>query len=159
MSSLARSSRTLWYVLAALVVVALFMTVLLLRLATPSLKISGDAGARMRPGLNVPLDVSFTNSYDFDVSVSNLRVAVRNVKAPHTDPAHRCSVDDFAVEQVSAAFAISVRAGATASLSSLHLAVSSWPRVHLRSRSVNQDGCQGASLTLRYTATRTLKLP
>lgn len=160
MSSLARPGRTLSYFPIALsFVIAAAAAVLLTRLATSSLNIGGNAATRIWPGVKVPLDITFTNTYDFDVSVTNLRVTVRDVHAPHADAAHGCGIANFAVDQVSPNLKVLVTSGSTRSFSAMHLPVSDWPRVQLLDQSANRVGCQGASLTLRYSATRTLKLP
>jgi len=83
---------------------------------------------------------------------------VRGVNAPNADATHRCSVDDFVVTQASSNGAVAVRAGGTSSLSDLHVPRATWPRIGILARSTNQDACKGASLTLAYTASRTLRI-
>jgi hypothetical protein len=151
MSSLARSGRAL------ACVVALFVGALLIRLATESVTIGGNAGAAIWPGAAVPVDVTVDNGYDFPVSVTNLRVQVLTVHAPHADNNHPCTVADFVVDQASPGLEIPVGARATSSLSTLHVPAQTWPRIHLLQHSANRDGCQGATLTFGYAASKTLK--
>lgn len=67
-----------------------------------------------------------------------------------------CAVDDFAVGQASNRV-ITLAARSASTLSSLDLARRTWPRVGMPNRSVNQDGCKGASVTLDYTASGRLE--
>ena len=121
-----------------------------------SFTIRGDAANPISPGLMAPLDLTFTNRHNGPVAVTDLRVTVRGVSAPNADDAHPCAVGDFAVDQASNDLSITVPARGTSTLSGLDLSWAKWPQVGMVERSVNQDGCKGASLTLVYAATGTL---
>lgn len=118
--------------------------------------IGGHAAEPISPGVMVPLDLEFTNSHDSPMSVTGLTVSVQRVNAPQADDFHPCAVGDFAVEQASRSLEINVPAGAPNTLTSLGLPRAEWPQVGMLNRSVDQDGCKGASLTLDYTASGTL---
>lgn len=123
--------------------------------SSTSFTIAGSAAQPISPGVMAPLDLSFTNPRDVPMSVTDLSVTVRKVSAP-ADDAHPCAVGDFAVDQASNDLRIAVAARATSTLSSLVLSRAKWPQVGMVERSVNQDGCKGASLTLLYAAAGTL---
>jgi len=121
-----------------------------------SFTIGGSAAEPISPGVMAPLDLRLTNPHDSPMSVTDLRVTVREVSAPNADDAHPCAIGDFAVDQASNDLSITVPARATSTLSSLGLARAKRPHVGMLNRPANQDGCKGASLTLAYTATGTL---
>lgn len=120
--------------------------------ASKSFTIAGNALKLISPGVMAPLDLSFTNLDDAPMSVTNLRVTVRKVIAPNANAAHPCAVGDFTVSQAASGFKVTVAARATSTLSSFDLPLAQWPEVGMLQRSVNQDGCKGASLTLGYAA-------
>jgi len=118
--------------------------------------IVGNATEPISPGASAPLDLKLTNTQDLPMWVTELSVRVQKVSAPNADDAHPCAIADFTVGQASRSMKISVAAGATSTLSSLGFARATWPQVGMLERSVNQDGCKEASLTLGYTASGTL---
>jgi hypothetical protein len=122
-----------------------------------SFRISGDAVDVLAPGRSAPINVTFTNPHDNRLTVAHLRVRVRKVDAPNADRRHPCSTRDFAVRQVSARFSVSVPADTSRSLARLGVRRASWPQVRMVSRPVNQDGCKGASLTLAYVGSGSLR--
>lgn len=117
--------------------------------------IDGHAIEPISPGVMVPLDLEFVNPHDVDMSVTDLSVTVQGVSAPRADANHPCAVDDFAVDQVSISLKITLAASGTGTLHSLDVSRAAWPRVGMLKRSVNQDGCKGALLTIAYTASAT----
>jgi len=119
-----------------------------------SFSISGDLGEPIVPGRMVPLDLSLGNLNEFDLIVTELTVRVTSVTAPRADAAHPCTAADFAV-QAARVSAVTLPAGSVRSLSGLGVPRADWPRVGLRDRTVNQDGCQGASLKLSYAGVGT----
>jgi hypothetical protein len=124
--------------------------------ASASFMIEGNATGSISPGALSPLDLKITNPHDVSLSITDLTVTVQKVSAPNADNAHRCSIGDFSVGQVSRGIAITIGAGASSTLSSLGVPRSTFPTVGMLERSVNQDGCKGALLTLGYSAFGTL---
>lgn len=157
MRDIARAICLITYVAGG--VVAIVAGVLISRAAVASLRIDGNATAPLSLSQTVPVDVRFTNSYDFPLAVSDLRVRVRDVRAPHADPAHPCTAGDFVVTQVSSATRIRVEPRTTTSLSRLLLPGATWPRLGVVSGSPNTHACRGASLTLSYVASGSLRTP
>jgi hypothetical protein len=147
-----------WLIASVVGCVAVLVgAVLLIRIARGSFTITGTPPGPMRQGVMTPLDIAFTNSNDFAISVTNLRVTVGGVSAPNADGRHLCTIGDFEVFQVPDRVRITIHARATSSLSSLRLPRASWPRVGLVGEK-GHAGCMGASVTLRYHAIRRLNL-
>jgi hypothetical protein len=120
-----------------------------------SVSIAGNVVEPISPGVMVPLDLTFTNPRDSDMSITEVTVVVHEVSAPNSDGTHSCPIGDFTVAQAPGDLRIALPAGATNSLSGLGLPPRMWPRMGMLDRPVNQDGCKGASLTLAYTASGT----
>ncbi len=120
-----------------------------------SFTIDGSTTAPISPGVRAPLDLRLTNNRDFPISLTDLRVTVRKVTAPNADQAHPCAIRDFAWDQILNRRTITLPARSTRTLSNLGLPPASWPHVGMLDHPSDQDGCQGASLALAYTATGT----
>ena len=119
--------------------------------------IAGHAAEPISPGVMVPLDLEFTNPHDVPLSVTDLSVTVQEVSAQNADGLHPCAVRDFAVVQLSSSLGITIAARATSTLTSLGVPRPGLPHVGMIDRSVNQDGCKRAFLTLANTASGTLE--
>jgi hypothetical protein len=117
-----------------------------------SFSIDGDATEVITPGAMVPLDLEFTNPHDVPMSVTGLVVSVHLVKAPNADDARPCSDADFALDRASSRLAVTLAAHSRSTLSGLGIPRRAWPHVGMLNRSVNQDGCKGATLGLDFTA-------
>ncbi|WP_410676532.1 hypothetical protein [Amycolatopsis sp. cmx-4-68] len=118
-------------------------------------RIQGNVTEPIAPGVRVPLDLTLINPQDLEVSITHLTVAVAQVDAPNSDATHVCTVEDFTVDQAPHDLRITLAARATNTLSGLGLPSTTWPRMGMHDRPVNQDNCKGASLTLSYTASAT----
>jgi len=121
----------------------------------PQFSIAGHTARPISPGVTVPLNLRFTNRNGFIVTATRLRVALWKVIAPRANAAHRCTVRDFAVGQAPSTVKIRLAAHRTTSLRRLHLKLAAWPHVTMLDRRVNQNGCKGAFVRLRYTAAGT----
>jgi hypothetical protein len=113
--------------------------------------ISGDLlSGLLAPGRSLPLDLTLSNPNKKSLSVTNLTVTVQSVKraVSATSP---CGPTDYAVTQYSGPYPLTVPGSGSASLSSLHVASSAWPKVAMLDTTTNQDGCKGATLTLAYS--------
>jgi hypothetical protein len=117
----------------------------------------GSTTEPISPGVRAPLNLRLTNPHSVPISVTQLSVTVQKVSAPNADVVRPCTIADFAVDQASSDIEITVAARATSTLSTLGLTRATMPQVGMPNRSVNQDGCKGASLTLAYTASGTLE--
>ena len=120
---------------------------------TPSFfTISGDVRRPISPGELVPIDLMLDNTSDLDLAIDHITVAVVGVDAPRADAEHPCSAADFEVRNLSGGVVVRIAGKSAENLSGMDLPDENWPAVSLVDRPVNQDGCKGASLTLRYEA-------
>ena len=117
-----------------------------------SFTISGDVRRPILPGELVPIDLRLDNTSDLDLAIDHLTVVVVGVNAPRADADHPCSAADFEVRQLSGGVVLRIAGNSAENLSGMDLPDENWPAVSLVDRPVNQDGCKGASLTLRYEA-------
>lgn len=122
-----------------------------LSVGAAAFRIAGNASQPISPGVMVPIDLRITNPHDEAMSVTGLTVKVLHVAAPNADRQRPCSVQDFDLRQVPDRVDVVLPPSSTRALSTLEVARASWPRVGMRNRPVNQDGCKGASLTLSYS--------
>lgn len=117
-----------------------------------SFSISGDLAEPFHPGGSAPLDLEISNPLDTDLVVSDLIVEVDAVDAPNATSELPCTVDDFAVDQLSLPDDLIVAAGSTTALTDLGVPAEDLPQVSMLDTASNQDGCKGASFTLAYSA-------
>ena len=122
-------------------------------LRTPSsFTISGDVRRPISIGEVVPIDLRLDNTSEVDLSIDHLTVVVVSVDAPRADADHPCSAADFEVRQLSSGVVLKIAGNSSENLSGMDLPDENWPAVSMVNRPVNQDGCKGVSLTLRYEA-------
>jgi hypothetical protein len=121
------------------------------RPSTP-VTIRGDILGPIRPGSMVPLNLSFENPNDFDLALDQVTVKVMTVTAPRADATHACTVADFEIRQPAPGVELKLEGKRTQDLRGMGVQSSQWPAVGMIDRPVNQDGCKGARLRLRYEA-------
>lgn len=114
--------------------------------------IGGRSTALIRPGVMVPLDLSFDNPHSHPVVLDEVAVTLTRVEAPRADAEHPCTLEDFAVRQLSGDLTLVLDGGTVSTLSDLDVADHDWPAVGMHDRPVNQDGCKDALITLAYEA-------
>jgi hypothetical protein len=119
---------------------------------SPPFTIAGDVTTPLEPGVNQPLDLQITNPNAAPLIVDPVDVAVEAVNAPRATAALPCSLSNFGVQQPSGSLPLTIPAASTRTLSQLGVPPASWPQVALLDLPTDQDGCQGASLTLGYQA-------
>jgi outer membrane protein OmpA-like peptidoglycan-associated protein len=113
--------------------------------------ISGDGPGVLWPGqAATPIDLSFSNPNDDSVAVSGLSVTIGSISTPNASTRFPCPDTDFKVTPFGGS-TFSIPPG-TSTLQSLHFSQSSWPAVQLLETNQNQNGCLGATVTLRYAA-------
>jgi hypothetical protein len=117
-----------------------------------SFTISGDVRSSISPGELVPIDLRLDNTNGLDLAIDHITVAVVSIDAPRADVDHPCSAADFEVRPLSGGVVLRIAANSAQNLSAMDLPDKNWPAVGMVDRPVNQDGCKGASLTLRYEA-------
>jgi hypothetical protein len=105
----------------------------------------------LQPGVPHPLDLSVHNPNRAAIVITSLTVAVRSVSAPRATPALPCTSADFAVQQFAGTYPLLVPSSSTYTLSGMAIPPEALPQAVLLQRSLNQDGCQGATVTLAYS--------
>jgi len=122
--------------------------------ATSSFTISGDQTRDLRPGVLLPLDLTLKNPTDKELSVGKIKVTLDAIDAPRATANRPCTAADFEVRQIGGGVAdLRIEAKGAKKLSQLDVVPQQRPALSMVNRPVNQDGCQGATLTLGYQAT------
>jgi hypothetical protein len=103
--------------------------------------------------MSAPIAVRINNPNPKTVAMQRVRVKIASISAPHADAAHRCTRTDFEIHQMPR-LALHVPARRVSDLGGLGLPVTSWPTLAMRNLPFNQDGCKGATVTLRFRAAR-----
>ena len=112
--------------------------------------ISGDLASTLEPGSTSPLDLALVNPGAVPITITALTVGLTGVTAPLSDVSHPCSNEDFVVTQFAGGYGFTLAPGSTQTLSDLGVPEGQWPQVTMTNRSVNQNGCKGASLQLAF---------
>jgi hypothetical protein len=114
--------------------------------------ISGDTTSPLAPGVSQPIGLTLSNPNSQSLSVTNLSVTISSITRTSTAVAQGlpCTAADFAITQYSGPYPLAIPAG-SASLSSLGIPSSQWPKISMLDTSANQDGCKGVSLVLAYS--------
>ena len=124
--------------------------------AIPRFSIAGRAAAPLEPGVPEGIDLQISNPNTLPLVVAGLSASVRSVSAPNTTPSLPCTLGDFSMQQYSGSFPLTVPAASTRSLAQLGAPPAQWPQVSIIDRLTDQDGCQGATVTLAYSGAATL---
>jgi len=129
-------------------------------IASGNFTISGDVATPLYPGMGpAPVNVTFTNPYNFTLNITNVQVAVQQATFLGTTPNTACvGPTNLAVDQATINWTISVPANSTRSLqdtltSAAPIPVEQWPHVHMVNLPTNQDGCKNTTFKLAYSAT------
>lgn len=121
----------------------------------PALTIRGTPSGLLSPGRSASINLLLTNPYRWRLKLNRLVVTVTGVQAPRAGASHPCSVGDFAISQFSGSYGFSLPPRSTRSLRQLGFAAQRWPALSMLDPPVDQDGCQGASVSLSYSARAT----
>jgi hypothetical protein len=120
--------------------------------ALAAFEIEGDAAGELSPGITVPIELRFVNKHPTPMTISELEVSLKGIVTPAADAGRPCSLNDYLLTQMAMEAEWTVPPNTTLSLRELGIPRTDWPQITMLSRSVNQDGCKGATLTLGYTA-------
>jgi hypothetical protein len=134
-----------------------WITVTLTVTAAPqdAVTIAGSPARPLLPGAVVPIDLVLTNARGSRLVVTGVNVTIQRLNAPRADAAHPCTTADFTISQFSGSYGFALAPSSTRSLADLGIAPDHWPALSMLDRPVNQDGCQGATISLAYGATAT----
>lgn len=106
----------------------------------------------LQPGLPSPVDLTLANRSKEYLWVTGLTVTPTRVLAPRSSVLLPCTLADFSLQQYSGLYPIVLPPLSTRTLSSLGIRPAQRPRAMLLNRPLDQDGCQGATVTLAYSA-------
>ncbi|HLY49821.1 MAG TPA: hypothetical protein VKR21_11565 [Solirubrobacteraceae bacterium] len=125
-------------------------------IALPDYQLAADAVDPLWPAVPRALDLRITNPNSAPLRLTSLTAQIVNIVAPRATPILPCSPADFMVQQYSGPYPVVVPASSTVSLHDLGVPSSAWPQVAIVDLPVDQDGCQGATVTLAYSGQATL---
>lgn len=106
----------------------------------------------LEPGAPQALDLALRNPSAEFLWVTSLSMAAASVSAPRSTALLPCTLADFSTRQFSGIYPLVLPPASTRTLSGLGVSPSQRPQVTLLNRSLNQDGCQGATVRLAYSA-------
>jgi hypothetical protein len=115
-------------------------------------KVTGVAQGQLRPGTSAPIALTFQNPNRHRVQMKRVRVKISGIIAPNADAAHPCTTADYAVRQMPRRTTLRVRGKRTTTLATMHIPMDSWPWLTMLNRPLNQDGCKGAEVRLKFKA-------
>jgi hypothetical protein len=115
-------------------------------------RVTGVAQGQLRPGTSVPVALMFQNPNRHKVQMKRVRVKIAGIIAPNADAAHPCTTADFAIRQMPRRTMLRVPGKRTSGLASMHVPTEAWPWLTMLNRPLNQDGCKGAEVRLRFKA-------
>ena len=130
-----------------------FVVFLIVALWGETFGIDGNTTSALRPGTTVPIDIRISNPHFYPIVVSDLTVRIASIT-----PAHKgatCRASNYPLTQPHT-FAVRVAAFSTVTMNSISASRAGWPSLHLTGDQAKLDnGCQGASITLAYSASGT----
>jgi hypothetical protein len=140
--------------LAAFCAAALsFVVFLVVAMWGATFGIDGNTSRSLLPGTTVPINVRITNPHFYAIAVSDLTVRIVGVTTVHKGA--KCSVSNFTVRQAPS-FTLRIAAGSTVTMTSVSPDRSGLPSLHLTGDQAKlDDGCQGATVDLAYSAAGT----
>jgi hypothetical protein len=116
----------------------------------PAFTLTGQVTGPLEPGIPQPVDVAITNPNPVPLSVSALSVSVAGISAPQATGVLTCTAADFTSQPYAGPDPVVVPPSSTRTLHQLGLPADEWPQLELIDLPRDQDGCQGATLTLAY---------
>jgi hypothetical protein len=137
--------------LAALIAAALsFIVVLTVALWGAQFGIDGNLSRSLTPGATVPINVRITNPHFYPIVVD--KVTVRIVRIIPARKGDHCAASNFTLTQ-GAPLAVRIDAYAKTTLEASAPGTSELPSLRLTdNRAKLEDGCQGATIQLGYSA-------
>jgi hypothetical protein len=107
----------------------------------------------LEPGSLQALNLVLRNPNPVPISVTSMSASLERVTAPHASSAHPCGPGDFYIRQYAGPYPLLLPARGSRTLSGLGITTILQPQIVLLNRPVDQDGCQGATVTLGYSGT------
>ena len=114
--------------------------------------VSGSAPSDFEPGDVSSINLKFTNTNGYAITVRSVTASLVSVTAPRATASLPCTVADFGIDQLEAGIEVTVPAHSSRTLSQAGVATAHWPQFRMHNTAVNQDGCKGARIAIRYGA-------
>jgi hypothetical protein len=113
--------------------------------------ISGGSASALSPGESQPLNLSLTNPYNFDLSITGLQATPNGTSSVDCD-----ATTNFSVTQIpSGQLPVTLPAGQTKTLDELGITDANKPQVSMLNLNSSQNACKGANLHFSYTGSAT----
>jgi hypothetical protein len=130
-----------------------FVVFLCLALWGAQFGIDGKISRALLPGSSAPINIRISNPHFYPITVSDLNVRISSITTVHKGAT--CSVSNFTVHQAEPV-TVHLAPYAALSLSNISSSSQGWPSVQLMSNQAKlENGCQGATLHLAYSAAGT----
>jgi hypothetical protein len=113
-------------------------------------RITGTPRRLLTPGIASHLELHFLNMHRQPVVIRRVEIRITGIHAPRADATHPCTRQDFRLRQMPYRTLPPLPSREVTDLTKLGVPLRGWPRLKLRNRPGNQDGCKGATLTLAY---------
>ncbi|HET9330428.1 MAG TPA: hypothetical protein VFO23_07885 [Steroidobacteraceae bacterium] len=115
--------------------------------------ITGSVAQPLYPGAVKPMNLTFTNPFNFAIRVTAVTIAVAHQTTVNGNPNPGCDGPANIVVAQDFGTPVVIPANATASLLSLHVSSSLWPQIEMLDLSTNQDACKGATYSFSFSGT------
>lgn len=115
-------------------------------------KVTGAAQGQLSPGTSAPIALRFKNPNRHKVQMKRVRVKIIGIVAPSANAAHPCTTADFAIRQMPRRTLLRLPAKRSTDLVAMRVPLEAWPWLTMKNRPLNQDGCKGAEVKLRFKA-------
>ncbi|MDQ1548295.1 MAG: hypothetical protein QOH69_3199 [Actinomycetota bacterium] len=130
-----------------------FVIFLVVALWGATFGIDGNTSRPLLPGTTAPIDIQISNPHFYPIVVGDLKVRIVSIT-----PARKgetCRLSNFTLHQAPR-FSVRLDGHSTVTMSSISPRTTGWPSVHLTGNQAElDDGCQGATINLAYSAAGT----
>jgi hypothetical protein len=117
--------------------------------------ISGSAAGPLAPGVEQPIDLSFSNPLSVPLTVGSVTIAVDATTTKNGQTNVECAGAENLIVVHSLDAQPVLPANSTATLSALGVPREAWPLIAMPNLPVNQDACKNTRFALSYRATAT----
>jgi hypothetical protein len=127
-----------------------FVVVLVIVLWGATFGIDGNTSRALLPGTTAPINVRISNPHFYPIVVSDLTVRIASITTARKGAT--CRASNFTLTQAHG-FRVRLDANSTVTMKSISTSTNEWPSLHLIGNQARlDDGCQGATINLTYSA-------
>jgi hypothetical protein len=120
-------------------------------LVKKSFPISGTVAQPLFPGAIRPMNLTFTNPYNFDIRVTAVTITVDHRTTLDGAPNPDCDGPSNVVVEQGLGTAVVIPGNSTASLQSLGVDTSLWPQIEMLNLSTDQNACKRTAFTFTFS--------